>query len=89
MSEERTTPESLGAKFKRDREARAASVAERLKYIMAEDVKAQTCCEGWDEAICMVSDLLLELQLKPPDIPLEYLTMKDMVELLRQAFKEV
>ena len=80
--------ESLGAKFKREREVRAAKVSERLKYIMSENVEAQTCCEGWDEAIRLVGDLLLELQLKPPRIPLKHLAMKDMVELLRRAFKD-
>jgi len=78
---------SLGYKFEKEREDRASKAAETLKYIMKENISAQTCCEGWDDAIKLVRDLLNELHLKPSGIRIEHLTMKDMVKLLRQAFK--
>lgn len=79
---------SLGAQYKRDREEKAARAAENLKYLMSENVEAQVCCEGWDEAIRLMRGLLLEFNLKPRRIPIEQIPMKDMVELLRRALKE-
>lgn len=74
--------------FEREFERRATKAAETLKYIILENLpSALTCCEGWDEAIQLVRDLLLELNLKPQGIPLEHLSMKNMVDILKVAFK--
>jgi len=75
---------SLGAEFEREREERAARVAESLKYIMKEDISAQTCCEGWDEVIRLLRKVVRELGLSStyPN-PLQHWPTKTLISVLK------